>query len=167
MINGVPATGKSGLARVLAEATGWPRLTLDTVKGPFLAELAPVDRMMNRTLGRASYNALFDIIADAPQGTFIIDAWFGFQPAELLMAGLARAGVEDVVEVWCHAPPEEIGARYSARAEKRGAGHPGLDYVPELIALAKTARPMGVGPVKEVDTTLPSDVGALIRWIGR
>jgi glucokinase len=81
LVNGVPASGKSRVARALSDATGWPVLTLDTVKTPFLHELAPVDRTLNRTLGRASYAALFDLIADMPAGsTAIIDAWFGFQP---------------------------------------------------------------------------------------
>jgi hypothetical protein len=44
-------------------------LTLDTVKAPFLTELAPVDRLMNRTLGRASYAAIFDLIAETAQVT--------------------------------------------------------------------------------------------------
>ena len=166
MVNGVPASGKSAVARALAEATGWPRLTLDTVKGPFLTTLAPVDRPMNRRLGRAAYDAIFDLIADASGGTFIMDAWFGFQPAEVLDAGLARAGITEIAEIWCHAPPEEIGARYAARVATRDPGHPGMDYVPELIALATRARPMARGPVREVGTTMPMDVAALLSWLG-
>jgi len=154
------------VARALAEATGWPRLTLDTVKGPFLTTLAPVDRPMNRRLGRAAYDAIFDLIADASGGTFIMDAWFGFQPAEVLDAGLARAGITEIAEIWCHAPPEEIGARYAARVATRDPGHPGMDYVPELIALATRARPMARGPVREVGTTMPMDVAALLSWLG-
>ena len=165
MVNGVPASGKSGIARALAAATGWPLLTLDTVKGPFLAELAPVDRLMNRTLGRAAYDAIFDLIADAPGGTFIMDAWFGFQPADVLDAGLTRAGVVVTDEIWCDAHPDSIGARDAARVATRGAGHPGLDYVPELIALASRARPMALGRVLTVDTTQPLDVAAICRWL--
>src|SRR5690606_30985240 len=36
MVNGVPASGKSHVATVLAQATGWPLLSLDTIKNPFL-----------------------------------------------------------------------------------------------------------------------------------
>lgn len=165
MVNGVPASGKSSVAAALVAATGWPRLTLDTLKGPFLAELAPVDRLMNRRLGRASYNAIFDLIGEAPGGTFVMDAWFGFQPIALLHDGLARAGVTDVAEIWCHAPPEVIGARYAARVATRDPGHPGLEYVHELEALAERARPMAVGPVRAVDTTRQADIPALCRWL--
>lgn len=166
LINGVPASGKSSVARGLSDATGWPILTLDTIKNPFLATLPPGDRLFNRTLGRASYAAIFDLVADAPAGSaFILDAWFGFQPLDVLQAGLARAGVTDLAEVWCHAPPQTVGDRYAARLASRPAGHPGADYVPELIALAARATPTGLAPCHTVDTTQAVDIPALTDWL--
>ena len=166
MVNGVPASGKSSVARALADATGWPILTLDTIKNPFLATLPPGDRLFNRTLGRASYAAIFDLVADAPSGSsFIIDAWFGFQPLEVLEAGLARAGVTDLAELWCHAPPQTVGDRYSARLSQRPVGHPGAEYVPELIALAERAQPTGLAPCLHLDTTAPLDLQGLTDWL--
>lgn len=166
MVNGVPASGKSSVADAVSAATGWPVLRLDTIKDPFLHALAPVDRLFNRTLGRASYAAIFDILRDAPAGTTaIIDAWFGFQPVETLTAGLSRAGITDIAEIWCHAPPETIGARYAARINGRTAGHPGADYVPELIALATKAQPMAIGPLHRIDTTAPLDLQPLLNWL--
>jgi glucokinase len=167
LVNGVPASGKSLVAQMISDRTGWPILSLDTVKTPFLAELAPVDRMLNRTLGKAAYQSIFGLIADFPPGaTVIIDAWFGFQPVDALNTGLAIAGITDAVEVWCHAPPEVIGARYSARIESRPAGHPGLDYVPELMALAERARPIGTFPCIDVQTNDRPDAAELVKKIG-
>jgi glucokinase len=166
MINGVPASGKSSVARALADETGWPILTLDTIKNPFLATLPPGDRLFNRTLGRASYAAIFDLVADAPaSSTFIIDAWFGFQSLDVLEAGLARAGVTDLAEVWCHAPPQTVGDRYTGRLGSRPAGHPGAEYVPELISLAERAKPTGLAPCQDVDTTMALDLPYLIHWL--
>jgi glucokinase len=166
MVNGVPASGKSSVARALADATGWPILALDTIKNPFLITLPPGDRLFNRTLGRASYAAIFDLIAAAPAGsTFIIDAWFGFQPLDALTEGLARAGVTDLAELWCHAPPQTIGDRYSARLALRPSGHPGADFVPELIALAERAAPTGLAPLHDVDTTRALDPATLTDWL--
>jgi glucokinase len=168
MVNGVPASGKSSVARALADLTGWPVLTLDTIKTPFLEALPPGDRAFNRTLGRASYAAIFDLIRDAPPGsTFIVDAWFGFQPLAVLEDGLARAGVSDLAEIWCHAPPEVIGQRYADRLHTRHPGHPGASYVPELIALAETARPTGLAPCFDIDTTLPLMPDELKDWLSR
>jgi glucokinase len=78
---------------------------------------------------------------------------------------LARAGVRDLAEVWCHAPPKMIGARYLARLDRRPKGHPGADYVPELVALAARATPTGLAPVFNVDTTRPLDLTALTAWL--
>ncbi len=166
LVNGVPASGKSTVAAAIAEATGWPILALDTIKEPFLAALPPGDRAFNRLLGQASYAAIFSVLRDAPAGsTAIIDAWFGFQPAEVLAAGLARAGVAETIELWCEAPPEAIGARYAARVGQRPPGHPGSDYVPELVALAAQAGPIGGGPVLRVDTTRAISGADLARRI--
>lgn len=168
MVNGVPASGKSSVARALADQTGWPILTLDTIKTPFLDVLPPGDRAFNRTLGRASYAAIFDLIHDAPAGSsFIIDAWFGFQPLAVLEDGLARAGVTDLAEIWCHAPPKVIGQRYADRLHTRHPGHPGASYVPELIALAEAARPTGLAPRLDIDTTLPLMPEELTDWLNR
>jgi glucokinase len=165
LVNGVPASGKSHVAQALAAATGWPVLALDTVKEPFLEALQPVDRAFNRRLGQAAYQAIFGLLADAPPGgTFILDAWFGFQPPEILDQGLARAGVARAVEIWCRAAPEEIGRRYATRAPNRIPGHPGVDYVPELIALARRAAPQGTRPVLEVDTSSAVDGRTLAAW---
>ena len=54
LVNGVPASGKSGVAQALSDRTGWPILSLDTVKNPFLTEFAPVDRPTNRRFGAAA-----------------------------------------------------------------------------------------------------------------
>ncbi len=166
LVNGIPASGKSAVSRALADATGWPVLTLDTIKNPFLRELPPGDRLFNRSLGRASYAAIFDLIADAPAGsTFIIDAWFGFQPLDLLEQGLIRAGVGGVAEVWCHAPADVVADRYRARLPMRPAGHPGADYIPDLIALAGRAQPTGMAPRLEVDTTRPLELDRVTDFL--
>lgn len=168
LVNGVPASGKSRVARAMADALGWPLLSLDTVKGPFLAELPPGDRPFNRSLGRAAYAAIWDTLAESPSGTgVVIDAWFGFQPLSLLDDGLARAGVAQAAELWCEAPPEEVGRRYAARVPARGPGHPGLDYVPELVELARRAVPTGRAPVLRIDTTRPLDRAGALAWARR
>jgi glucokinase len=165
MVNGVPASGKSRLSHAVSDATGWPILALDTVKNPFLEHIDGVDRLFNRTLGKASYKAIWSIIKDAPDGsTFIIDAWFGFQPVELLREHIAMSGVTDLAEVWCHAPGDVLAQRYASRLEQRLPGHPGASYIPELIELAKKAKPFRLCPVYDVDTTQVTDDNALVLW---
>ena len=166
IVNGVPASGKSGVAALLAQETGWPVLSLDTVKNPFLEEIADVDRPFNRKLGRASLKAMFAVLRDAPDGTTVImDAWFGFQPRDFVAALIGGIGVDSIAEIWCSAPPEVIGARYGARAAGRLPGHPGPDYVPELVALAGRAEPSRFGPVHEVDTNGVVDMATVCGFL--
>lgn len=166
LVNGVPASGKSRIAEAIAIRTGWPRLALDTVKNPFLEELGGGDRAFNRTLGRASYKAIWSLMRDAPEGsTFIIDAWFGFQPRAVLVAYLEMSGVDRVAEIWCHAPGDVLAARYGARLDSRLPGHPGADYIPELVELSQRAEPLRIGPLYDLDTTLPADADALVAWL--
>jgi glucokinase len=166
MVNGIPASGKSRLSHAISAQTGWPILALDTVKNPFLEHIEGVDRLFNRTLGKASYKAIWSIIRDAPEGsTFIVDAWFGFQPTEVLQDHIAMSGVTEIAEIWCHAPGDVLAERYAARLEQRPPGHPGASYIPELVELAKRASPSRLGPVYDVDTTLPPADDAIVDWV--
>lgn len=168
LVNGIPASGKSTLTRIIANRFGFPVLTLDSLKEPFMAAFAPVDRQLNRQLGCAAYQAIWRIIGQAPQGSvFIIDAWFGFQPRPVLEQGLRDAEVDRVLEVWLAITPDEAVSRYQARLTQRLAGHPGAEYLPELRRLAEQATPMALGPLLEVDASSKTDEETLYRWLLR
>ena len=167
LVNGVPASGKSTVSARLVPAllaAGVPAvpLSLDTVKEALFVHLGAGDREENRRLGRASYQAIFDSIAAFPDDLVpVVDAWHGFQPPEVLRGHLERARIGHVVEVWCRVPPETAAARYRARA--RHPGHPPASYADELYELAGRARPMGFGPVIELDSDGPPDPGDIVE----
>jgi glucokinase len=171
LVNGVPASGKSTVSRRISAELALPLLALDTVKEALFAELGTGDRLHNRRFGRASYGAIWALVGAFPANAIVVvDAWFGFQPLDLLRHHLDGASVTRTVEVWCSAPVEVIAQRYADRAAARHGGHLGLDYVPELRALAAVAEPLAIGPVIEVDTShsVPWEdvlgrVGALAR----
>lgn len=166
LVNGVPAAGKSSVSGALAETLGWPLLSLDAIKNPFLQRLNDVDRDFNRLLGAASYQAIWSVVASAPRGNgFIIDAWFGFQPKADLENYLAQAGVTDVLEVWCPITPELAAQRYAARLDQRLPGHPGAAYIPELKALAEKAQPMSLGEVYIQEQQQTLEITALTAWV--
>ncbi|QGY29108.1 AAA family ATPase [Pantoea cypripedii] len=167
LVNGIPASGKSTLARGLAQRFALPILTLDSLKEPFMASFAPVDRLRNRQLGCAAYQAIWKIVAQAPAScVYLIDAWFGFQPKAVLEEGLQNAGVTRVLELWMAITPDEVVARYQARLEQRMPGHPGAEYLPELRQLAERAQPMALGPVLQLDARAPDEAAAQ-AWLQR
>lgn len=166
LVNGIPASGKSTVARGIAARLGCPLMALDTVKDPLFEHFGLGDREHNRKLGRASYAVIFNAIGDWPDPScVVIDAWFGFQPPEVLDRHLATAGLGTIAEVWCHAPADVLAARYRARLAARSAGHPGESYIPELVALAARAAPTGRAPAFDVDTTAPAPWEALMGWL--
>ena len=144
LINGIPASGKSTITRLLAETFSLPVLTIDGIKEPFMARLAPVDRPMNRQLGCAAYEVIWSIVGASPASmVWLIDAWFGFQPRETLQAV----------------------ARYASRLATRPPGHPGEEYLPELAQLAGRAQPMSLGPLLTIDQQRPLEITAVIHWL--
>jgi predicted kinase len=166
LVNGIPASGKSTLARALAQHFGLPYLSLDGIKEPFMAQLDKVDRELNRRLGYAAYQAIWSMVAQAPQRCiYVIDAWYGFQPRELLRQYLREAGVTQVLEVWNQISAKLAAERYAARLGQRSTGHPGAEYLPELRALAERAMPMAIGPVIRVDQALPLEIDRLVDWL--
>ena len=164
LVNGVPASGKSTVARDVSRALNLPLLGLDTVKEALFSELGTGDRLYNRRMGKASFAAIWALVGAFPPGTtVIVDAWFGFQPVAFLQEHFAASETALACELWCHADPKVIEQRYLDRCSHRHAGHLGPDYAPELRALAERAQPLRLSRVIDVDTTLPVDIRALVH----
>lgn len=169
LVNGIPATGKTTIARALGARLGLPVLELDVVKEVLFEELGhrDADREWGRALGRASLGTIWALLAGfPPTSTVVVEAWFRLPPHDRVLRGLEHAGIDEWVEIWCHAPTDVLVARYAARS--RHPGHPKAeDYVDELRQLAAVAQPMGLAPHLAVDTSDMDalDIGAVERWV--
>ncbi len=169
LINGVPATGKTTIARAIGAHLGAPVLELDTVKEVLFDVLGhrDADRAWGRVLGTASIEVIWALLAGFPAtSTVVVEAWLRSPPHDAILHGLERAGVDRWVEVWCHTDPDVLVARYATRT--RHPGHPAPeDYVDELRQLISRARPIALAPCLEVDTTdfATLDLDAVVRWI--
>jgi hypothetical protein len=154
-VSGAPGAGKTTLAGPLAAALGYALLTKDTIKETLHDALgAPeVDLAWSRRLGGASMELLWALAAGAP--AVVIEA--NFRPYSDYERGRFAGLGGCLVEVHCQCPAEVALARYNARPR-----HPVhfLKRMP-IEAIAEYDRPVGIGALVTVDTTVPVDVAAV------
>lgn len=169
LVNGIPASGKSSVAKKIADYFNAPVLSIDEIKEPFMVQFADIiDRPLNRKLGYAAYEAMFRIVRTSPENAlFVLDAWFGFRDRSVLEEYLAMAGCHNVIEVWNKISAANVSKRYKSRCTCRVKGHPGEEYIPELIMLAENARPMALSDVYTVDQDNTVNDHNLMTWISQ
>jgi predicted kinase len=154
-VSGAPGSGKTSLAIPLAAELGYALLTKDRIKETLHDGLGapPSDLAWSRRLGAAAMELLWALAADAP--AVVIEA--NFRPYSEYerekLSGLAA----QPVEVHCACPPEVAVERYNARVT-----HPvHVVTTLSLEAMAEYDRPVGIGALVTVDTTVMVDVNAV------
>jgi len=75
--------------------------------------------------------------------------------------------VDTPVEVYCRVPPEVAAARFAARNSGPGKHPVHVASSMPLEWFDQFQEPVGLGPVLEVDTTVPVDIPAVARWVSR
>ena len=154
-VSGAPGSGKTSLAVPLAAELGYALLTKDRIKETLHDAFgAPEpDLAWSRRLGAAAMELLWALAADTP--AVVIEA--NFRPySECERAKLSGLTAQPV-EVYCLCPPVLAVARYNARVT-----HPvHVVTTLQLEAMAEYDRPVGIGALVTVDTTVPVDVSAV------
>ena len=154
-VSGSPGAGKSSLAVPLAAELGYALVTKDRIKETLHDAFgAPSpDLAWSRRLGGAAMELLWALAADSP--AVVLEA--NFRPySEYERERLTALGADGgrLVEVHCLCPPSLAVTRYNARVT-----HP-VHVVTSLTleAMAEYDRPVGIGDLVTVDTTVPVDV---------
>lgn len=127
LVTGLPATGKTTLARALATALAAPLLSKDAIKEPLLSVLGAQDAQASRRLSDASFAILFALAQQPLErlGTVVLEG--NFRPGEhepALQALLARGAQASCTQILCRAPEAVRQARLEARASAADR-HPG------------------------------------------
>ena len=168
LINGVPASGKTAIGKIISNHYHDPLLSLDVIKEAIFDVMGVGDRDYSRLLTRTSKKIIWSIIKNFPEETLIfVDAWFGKPPHNELLIEIENANITVLAEIWCYASSEVLRERYVTRVDHRHRGHPGREYGNELFELSKVVSPTNICPVYCVDTTDFSKINyqRMILWI--
>jgi predicted kinase len=171
LVTGEPATGKTTLARALADELALPLLAKDELKELLFDTLGVGDRRWSNRLGAATFELMFALTAEllGAGASLVVEANFDAESAPRLRALPANRPIQVV----CTAPPDVTRDRFQVRAAS-GGRHPGhLDSVVarELDAGEHEGRwqPLELeGELIEIDTTtFPSAVELAARLASR
>jgi len=163
LVNGLPGAGKTTVAAPLAARLGAPLLAKDALKEALADVVGPEARGL---VGAAAMEAVWRL-ASAPLPRVVVESWW-FRPRDLdhALRGLATAGADAVVEVWCDVPADVARGRFDARAPSRHPVHAdGRDLAADWARWAQQGAPLALGPVLRVDTRGPVDVAALAQRV--
>jgi predicted kinase len=154
LVGGWPGSGKSTLAEALATEMSVPLLAKDEIKEALMDALGrPASIAESRRIGEAAVRTMLAVARRCPAA--ILDStWFEY--TRPLLADLPGP----IVEIRCLVPVELARSRYRARAAGRHSGHLDADRTEDEL-WAEPVRPLGLGPLIEVDTSGPVDIGAL------
>jgi len=157
IVSGAPGAGKSTLAGPLAARLGLPLLGKDLIKETLHDHIpaAGEARAWSRTLGGAAMELIWMLAGVTPAA--VLEA--NFRPGSAYERQRLAALPGPLVEVYCACPPELSARRYAARHPLRHPTHVVGELTPEF--LAEFDRPVGLGPIVQVDTTAEVDVGRI------
>ncbi|MFL6193660.1 MAG: AAA family ATPase [Thermoanaerobaculia bacterium] len=168
VLSGLPASGKSTLARRLAPALGLPLLDKDDILEGLFDSLGVGDAEWRRRLSRAADEVLRRLALQADGA--VLASWWR-HPGMDHDSGTPVDWIErlpgPVIEVHCVCEPRTAAERYLVRT--RHAGH--LDHGKrreDLIAEFErwaALGPLGVGTVVRANTESAVDITELLREV--
>ena len=171
LVSGPPASGKTTVARPLAERLGFALLTKDDMKETLFTALeGPAgDIEFSRRIGSAAMELLWTLAPRCP--AVVLEANFRTQSpyergkfAELL-AGRNGEPAARAVEVYCRVSREEASRRFAdrARQERHHPAHVLAEMSPERMA--EYEEPFALTPVIEVETMQAVNIDALVAQV--
>jgi predicted kinase len=157
LVNGLPGSGKTTLAAVLAATLDAQLLSKDAVKEAIAAILK--DPPTVGPLGAIAMDTVW-ALASAIPATVVIESWW-FRPRE---AGLGVVGAPRAVEIWCDVPGDLARSRYETR-DRPQMYEDARHLVEDWRHWVAQAQPLGLTPVVRVDTSIPVDHAELARAV--
>jgi predicted kinase len=159
LVTGPPASGKTYVARLLADEMRLPLLSKDTIKDALIGVLGAADVEASRQLGRAAVTALLGVAHEVGFG--VIDSvWVDRARWREQLPQLPGR----LVEVFCRCDVQVMESRFLARSREHRPRYFDLHRSREELWPASSLAPLdGPWPVIEVDTSRDVDAAAIVR----
>jgi predicted kinase len=165
LVTGMPASGKTTVARALADELRVPLVTKDGIKERLYDELGTGDIAWSRQLGGAAYALLFEFCRELLAAGLSVAAEANFF-AGSQEGQVAALPPHRLVQIVCTAPLDVLLERYAGRT--RHPGHVDDERASELRERfeAGVHAPLALGgELLEVDTSHPTDVEGLLARV--
>ena len=173
LVNGLPAAGKTTLARALSRRLSLPLLSKDVIKEAHADVFGaqPPDgrpqRAWNSQFGAAANAAMWALLADSPGGAILESTWPSRETWGFVQAGLSAAGVRAPQQIWCEVPVTLARERFAARHPARHAIHGEPPDDEEWSRRWALATPLPIPDTLTVDTTGYVNLDAITDWCKR
>jgi predicted kinase len=158
VVTGPPASGKSSIARDLAEALPAPLIAKDPVKEALFDALGTGDPGWSRKLGIATYAILFLVLEQevAARRSCVLEANFDHNEASAQLAAIQLRQPFRALQIVCTASRETLIDRFTARADSRHPGHIDDERLEDVVESIDAGRWRALeldAETIEVDTT--------------
>lgn len=165
IVSGLPASGKSMLARQLAPPLGLALLDKDDILEGLFETLGTGDADSRQRLSRASDEILQRLATRSP-GAVLVSFWRGAHST--LNSGTPTewiAAISDrIVEAYCVCDPEIAATRFVTRVRHPGHLDKGKEREDVLSAFRTLASrgPLNIGRLIRVDTSCEVDLDSVV-----
>jgi predicted kinase len=163
VMSGYPGSGKSTLAAALADRLGFCLISKDAMLMTLYTAFGfgPGDHAASLRTGAAAWSVFWMQAAASPRA--VLDTNIQVADPKQIEALQSLGGT--LVEVRCECPAELAQARFAARAAIGHAAQRHVELDDQRLALY--ARPIGIGEIIHVDTTVPADLDWVEQQVRR
>jgi len=164
LITGHPATGKTTLARTLAQELGLPLLHRDGLKETLADTLGWSDDEWSLKLGAATWELLYYLVETLlrAQVSHVVESNFSPTHATVRWQQLQARYGPQIVQLRCEADPDLVLQRFHSRVEA-GDRHPIHRYATDTTGYRTILEQGHLGWIEVPGERLSIDTGALAK----